>query len=69
MIDIKVTHPNHADATAEAGKCLKGASVTHQVNGGRISFVDAIQFERGCIALKAAGFTISNYGTHGNYSN
>jgi hypothetical protein len=70
MIDIKVTHPNHADATAAAGKCLEEARIIHRIKGDRISFVDAIQFENGSIALKAAGFAISNYGTHtDDYSN
>lgn len=69
MIDIRVTHPNHADATAAAGNCLEKARVIHGIKGDRISFVDAIQFENGSIALKAADFAISNYGTLTDYSN
>lgn len=68
MIDIKVTHADHTDATAEAGKCLEAANVRHQIKGDRISFVDAIQFEKGSQALKAAGFAVSNYGTHARYN-
>ena len=63
MIEIKVSHPNHADATAEAVKCLNQAGVQILVEGDRISFPVPTQFESGRRTLGSAGFSVSHYGT------
>ena len=70
MIDIVVSHPNYPDdPTAEASECLNQVQIHHSTHGSKISFADAVLFDRGFQKLKSKGFNVSLIGSYRKYSN